>query len=102
MIANAADVVGVNPGAVGSFARVADHWIYVFMAGLFIVTILVGFIPDSIGLLGAVKAGERPMTWLPATVSRAVRPRFTCIRCCGCCRFCSTTSCGAGGSIGLT
>ncbi|MDH5344639.1 MAG: hypothetical protein OEW59_02665, partial [Gammaproteobacteria bacterium] len=32
----------------------------VFMAGFFVVTALVGFIPDSISLLGAVKAGQRP------------------------------------------
>ena len=30
------------------------------MAGLFILTALAGFIPDSIDVLRAVKAGERP------------------------------------------
>jgi hypothetical protein len=58
MIANTADVVGANP-EVGAFARFADRWIYVFMAALFIVTVLTGFIPDSMNLLAAVEAGER-------------------------------------------
>jgi len=44
----------------GDLIRVADQWIYVFMAGLFLVTTLVGFVPDSIGLLGSVRAGQRP------------------------------------------
>jgi hypothetical protein len=58
MIANTADVVGVKPEA-GAFACFADRWIYVFMAALFIVTVLTGFIPDSMNLLAAVEAGER-------------------------------------------
>jgi hypothetical protein len=44
----------------GGFTAFADRWIYVFMAMLFIVTVLVGFIPDSIGKMGAVAAGQRP------------------------------------------
>jgi hypothetical protein len=39
---------------------VIDRWIYVFMAVLFVVTTLVGFIPDSLEKIAAVKAGERP------------------------------------------
>lgn len=37
-----------------------DHWIFVFMAALFFVTVLVGFIPDSIGKVMALKAGQPP------------------------------------------
>lgn len=37
-----------------------DRWIYVFMAALFVVTTLVGFIPDSIFKIGLVEAGKRP------------------------------------------
>lgn len=37
-----------------------DRWIYVFMATLFIVVVLVGFIPDSITKVGMVDAGKRP------------------------------------------
>jgi hypothetical protein len=59
MVANTADVAATRPGA-GAFAQVADRWIYVFMAGLFVLTALVGFIPDSVGLLAAVDAGRRP------------------------------------------
>lgn len=44
----------------GAFARLADRWIYVFMAGLFIVTALVGFLPTSMRVLAAVEAGQRP------------------------------------------
>jgi hypothetical protein len=44
----------------GGFTAFADRWIYVFMAALFIVTVFAGFIPDSIGKLGAVAAGKRP------------------------------------------
>lgn len=58
-MASTSEVVTAH-AAVGEFARIADRWIYVCMAGLFIVTILVGFIPDSIGVLASVKAGQRP------------------------------------------
>lgn len=37
-----------------------DRWIYVFMAGLFFVTVLVGFIPDSLMKIEMVRAGLRP------------------------------------------
>jgi hypothetical protein len=37
-----------------------DRWIYVFTAVSFIVITLVGFIPDAIGKIAAVKAGLRP------------------------------------------
>jgi len=59
MIVNPADLIDVKP-VTGSYSRIADQWIYVFMAGLFVVTALVGFIPNSIGLLEAVEAGQRP------------------------------------------
>jgi hypothetical protein len=56
---NAADVIG-GGSATGTLARLADRWIYVFMAALFVVTALCGFVPDSIGKLAAVRAGQRP------------------------------------------
>jgi hypothetical protein len=37
-----------------------DRWIYVFTAASFIVVTLVGFVPDSLGKIAAVQAGERP------------------------------------------
>lgn len=37
-----------------------DRWIFVFMAALFLVTVLAGFVPDSIGKVMALKAGLRP------------------------------------------
>jgi len=52
------ETVGVNV-RVGAFAEIADRWIYVFMAALFFVTVLTGFIPTSIQKLAAVEAGER-------------------------------------------
>jgi hypothetical protein len=59
MVANSADVAGVKP-VTGKFSLAADRWIYVFMAGLFVVIVLVGFIPDSISLLEDVEVGQRP------------------------------------------
>ena len=37
-----------------------DRWIYVFTAASFIVIVLAGFIPSSLGKIAAVQAGERP------------------------------------------
>lgn len=37
-----------------------DKWIFVFMAGLFVLTALIGFVPSSIGKTMAVSAGARP------------------------------------------
>jgi len=41
-------------------AHAIDRWIYVFTAASFIVVALVGFIPDSLGKIEAVKTGARP------------------------------------------
>lgn len=41
-------------------ARVIDKWIWVFMAALYVVITLVGFIPDSLMKMGLVDAGQRP------------------------------------------
>jgi len=41
-------------------AHAIDRWIYVFTAASFIVVTLAGFIPDSLGKIAAVQAGERP------------------------------------------
>lgn len=41
-------------------ARAIDRWIYVFTAASFIAIVLTGFIPDSIGKIAAVQAGDRP------------------------------------------
>jgi len=41
------------------FAEFIDRWIYVFMAGLFLVVVLAGFLPDSAMKLAAVQAGQR-------------------------------------------
>ena len=37
-----------------------DRWIYVFTAATFIVYTLLGFVPDSVVILAAVEAGQRP------------------------------------------
>jgi hypothetical protein len=42
---------------VGAFV---DRWIFVFMAGFFIVITLVGFVPDSLDKVSAIQAGKRP------------------------------------------
>ena len=41
-------------------AHAIDRWIFVAMAAWFIVIVLVGFIPDAIGKVAAVKAGTHP------------------------------------------
>lgn len=41
-------------------AGVIDRWIYVFTAASFVILTLTGFIPDSLGKIAAVQAGERP------------------------------------------
>jgi hypothetical protein len=44
-------------------ARAIDRWIFVFMAGWFIVIVLVGFIPDWLTSVSAIKAGQsQPFT----------------------------------------
>lgn len=58
MATQAAEAVGLKPA--GSFAAFADRWIWVFMAALLFATVLVGFIPASIGKLEAVSTGARP------------------------------------------
>lgn len=41
-------------------AHAIDRWIFVGMAVWFIAIVLTGFIPDSIGKIAAVKAGQHP------------------------------------------
>lgn len=41
-------------------AHSIDRWIFVAMAAWFIVIVLTGFIPDALGKVAAVKAGQRP------------------------------------------
>jgi len=43
-----------------TLVSVIDRWIFVFMAALFVVTTLVGFIPDVIDKTAAIQAGQRP------------------------------------------
>lgn len=54
-------VGGVRPDVLsGDRAAFIDRWIYVFTAASFIVFVLAGFIPDSLGKMAAVQAGQRP------------------------------------------
>jgi hypothetical protein len=41
-------------------AHSIDRWIFVAMAAWFIVIVLVGFVPDALGMIAEVKAGTRP------------------------------------------
>lgn len=63
-MATAANEFAASSSAAGETKRTLtqfmDRWIYVFMAALFIVTALVGFVPDSLAKVGAVQAGFRP------------------------------------------
>jgi hypothetical protein len=65
VISNPADVIYARR-ATSALARFADRWVYVFMAGLFIITALAGFIPDSIAILTEIRAHARPP--LPAVM----------------------------------
>jgi hypothetical protein len=56
----AADGSNTAPVAQRSLTAFIDRWIWVFMAALFVVTALVGFVPDSIAKVGLVEAGARP------------------------------------------
>jgi hypothetical protein len=58
MSTQAADAVGFK--ATTSLAGFADRWIWTLMAALFLVTVLVGFVPTSILKLEAVSSGARP------------------------------------------
>lgn len=49
-----------RPGFGTTHSGFIDRWIFVFMAGLFVVTALAGFVPYSIVKINAVVAGERP------------------------------------------
>src|SRR5207253_2952640 len=41
-------------------AHAIDRWIFVAMATWYIAIVLLGFIPDAIGMVAAAKAGQRP------------------------------------------
>jgi hypothetical protein len=41
-------------------AQALDRWIFVFMAGSFLLYTMLGFVPDSLGKIAAVEAGQRP------------------------------------------
>ena len=43
-----------------SRSGVIDRWIYVFTTASFVLVTLLGFVPDSLAKLAAVKAGQRP------------------------------------------
>ena len=48
-----------------TLVKAVDRWIYVFMAAAFIAVTLVGFIPDSMDRMAAIKAGARaPFPWV--------------------------------------
>lgn len=44
----------------GGLTAFIDRWIWVFMAALMALTVLTGFIPDSLAKVAAVEAGARP------------------------------------------
>jgi hypothetical protein len=57
-MATVADTVAGGSGD-GALSQTIDRWIYVFMAASFVVIALVGFIPDSVGQMAAIRAGAR-------------------------------------------
>jgi hypothetical protein len=59
MIGGAPDAISALP-ATSTLARLADRWVYVFMAALFIITALAGFVPESLAILTEVRGHVRP------------------------------------------
>lgn len=49
-----------RPPSGSPLAQAIDRWIYVYMAASFVAVTLIGFIPDSIGLLADAKSGAIP------------------------------------------
>jgi len=67
---------GMPPVSESPAARLIDRWIYVYMAASFLVITLVGFIPDSIMKVAAVKAGARaPSCFKVQKSSRTARSK---------------------------
>ena len=60
MVTSTSAAIAVGRDAGGATRIGADRWIFVFMAALFVVTALVGFIPTSLTKISAVQAGQRP------------------------------------------
>lgn len=48
MVTSASDAIAVGRDSRGATRNVADRWIFVFMAALFVGTALAGFIPTSL------------------------------------------------------
>lgn len=59
MAGSASSTIASGKGE-GDWASSADRWIFVFMAALFFVTALAGFVPDSVKKLDMVAASARP------------------------------------------
>lgn len=57
-------------------AGTVDRWIYVFMAAWFIAIVLTGFVPDSLGRMAAIEAGQRPPFPLIAHVHAVLMGSF--------------------------
>lgn len=63
MVANIREEDGASISVNGhpvAFNEFIDRWIFVFMANLFVVIVLIGFIPDSLTKIAAVQSGARP------------------------------------------
>jgi hypothetical protein len=60
MATNTLEALPPRAAPLAAAGQVIDRWIYVFMAGFFLVITLVGFIPDSIEKLAAIRADRRP------------------------------------------
>jgi hypothetical protein len=59
MVSQAADATRIRPGIKSHSWFNPDRGIFVFMAALFVATVLVGFIPSSIEKIAAVQSGQR-------------------------------------------
>lgn len=64
MSSNVASALAGVAETAAPFSRAIDRWFYSAMALLFVVTVLVGFVPTSLERIAAVQAGQRaPLPW---------------------------------------
>jgi hypothetical protein len=57
--ATATETAGFGGDARQMVWQQLDRWIFVFMAAFILATVLVGFVPASLGKIAAVEAGQR-------------------------------------------
>ena len=60
MVATASEIVATSPDRTTAKDRSLDRWFYASVALLFFITVLLGFVPNSIEKINAVAARQMP------------------------------------------